>query len=201
LTSAARFGTVTAEVAMITCHPLTPDRWDDFVAVFGARGACAGCWCMWWKRSRQEWEAHKGAGNRRAMRAMVMAGEEPGLLAYDGGHPVGWCAIAPRERYATIERSRILARRDDVAVWSLPCLFVVKEARGQGVALALTEAAVAYARAHGAPAVEAYPTVPRGASPLPAISSFMGTPAMFERAGFVEIARVSPSRAIMRRAC
>ncbi len=147
---------------MITCHPLTPDRWDDFVAVFGARGACAGCWCMWWKLSRKEWEAHKGTGNRRAMKKIVDAGEVPGLLAYHDGRPVGWCAIAPRERYATIERSRLLARRDDVAV-------------------------------------EAYPTVPRGTGPLPAISSFMGTPAMFARAGFVEVARVSPSRAIMRR--
>ncbi len=184
---------------MLLCHPLTPDRWDDFVAVFGARGACAGCWCMWWKLSRKEWEARKGAGNRRAMKKIVDAGEAPGLLAYRDDQPVGWCAIAPRERYATIERSRILARRDDVAVWSLPCLFVVKDARGQGVALALIEAAVAHAHQHGAPAVEAYPTVPRSAGPLPAISSFMGTPAMFARAGFVEVARVSPSRAIMRR--
>jgi hypothetical protein len=30
-------------------HPLTPERWHDLEQLFGTRGACGGCWCMWWR--------------------------------------------------------------------------------------------------------------------------------------------------------
>ena len=41
-------------------HPLTPDRWDDFEELFGERGAYGGCWCMWWRITRAEFERQKG---------------------------------------------------------------------------------------------------------------------------------------------
>ena len=69
----------------LTFQPLTPDRWPDLVGLFGPRGACAGCWCMWWRRPRAEFVRGKGDGNKRAFRRVVEAGPPPGVLAYAGG--------------------------------------------------------------------------------------------------------------------
>jgi len=178
-------------------HPLTPKRWPDFVQLFGERGAYGGCWCMWWRRSRREFEAGQGAGNKRAMKGLLDRGEVPGILAYAGKQPVGWCSIAPRESYSTLERSRVLKRLDDQPVWSLVCLFIHKDYRGQGVGQALIAAAVQFVKKKGGKIVEAYPTRPRKKK-LPPVSSFMGVPAMYKRAGFRECARPSPSRVVMR---
>jgi GNAT superfamily N-acetyltransferase len=181
----------------LTFQPLTPARWPDFEALFGQRGACGGCWCMWWRQTRAEFEARHGEKNRRAMKRIVDAGEVPGILAYRDGRVVGWCSIAPRECFGTLERSRILKKLDDEPVWSIVCLFVERSQRGQGVAEALARGALNHAARHGARIVEAYPTVPRGRR-LADISSFMGVPALYERVGFTCVARPSAARAIMR---
>ncbi len=178
-------------------HPLTPERWPAFEALFGKHGAYGGCWCMWWRSTRREFEERQAEGNRLAMKALVEAGEVPGLLAYRDGRSVGWCSVAPREQYGALERSPVLKRLDDLPVWSLVCFFVARGYRGQGIGEALIQAAVEYVRDQGGVVVEAYPTQPRSGQ-LPPVSSFMGLPAMFERAGFVECARPSKSKAIMR---
>jgi GNAT superfamily N-acetyltransferase len=189
---------MTRQDAAIQFHPLTPKRWPDFETLFGKRGACGGCWCMWWRQTRAEFSAGHGERNRRAMKRIVESGEVPGILAYVKGEAVGWCAVAPRERYSSVERSRVLKRLDDEPVWSIVCLYVTKEHRGQGVAVALIRGAVDYAARRGARIVEAYPTMPRGRR-LADISSFMGVPAQYEKAGFTVRARPSAARAVMRR--
>lgn len=178
-------------------HPLTPERWSDFAALFGKNGACSGCWCMWWRQTRAEFERRNGEPNRKAMRNLVDGGEVPGIVGYMNGEPVGWCSVSPREKYASLERSRVLARLDDEPVWSLVCLFVRRDRRGRGLARHMVEAAVEFAESRGATIVEAYPVEPRGRR-LQAVSSFMGTPALFAAAGFVESARPSKSRVVMR---
>jgi len=75
---------------MITFHPVTPERWKDMTDLFGLRGACGGCWCMWWRIKRSEFDMRKGAGNRRAMKRIVDSGEVPGILAYDGTEPLAY---------------------------------------------------------------------------------------------------------------
>jgi GNAT superfamily N-acetyltransferase len=181
----------------LECQPLTSERWSDFEMLFGERGAYGGCWCMWWRCSRREFEQQQGEGNRLAMKTLVDSGIVPGILAYHAGQAVGWCSVAPREQFGALERSPVLKRLDDRPVWSLVCLFVDKAFRGQGVAQALVRGAVEYARSQGATLVEAYPRLPKQ-EPLPPVSSFMGVPSLYERAGFVECARPSKSRAIMR---
>lgn len=186
-----------ANLSKIEFHPLTKDRWADFEALFGERGAYGGCWCMWWRLKRSEFERQKGEGNRQAMKAIVESGEVPGILAYCEGKPVGWCSVAPRERYGSLERSPVLKRLDDAPVWSIVCFFIEKSYRGQGIAEKLVRGAVEYVRSQGGRAVEAYPTQPRRGRLTP-VSGYMGVPAMFERAGFVECARPSKSKVIMR---
>ncbi len=183
--------------AIFKFHPLTPGRWDDFARLFGTHGAYGGCWCMWWRETRAEFAKRQGAGNRRAMKKIVEAGEVTGILAYAEGEPAGWISIAPREKFSGLERSRVLRRIDDTPVWSIVCFFVGKEYRNRGLAVPLIRAAVVYAAQKGAKVVEAYPTLPKE-SPLAPASIYMGIPSIFERAGFTECARPSARRAVMR---
>jgi len=179
-------------------QPLTPDRWRDLERLFGPRGAYGGCWCMYWRIARSEFQERHGEGNRRALRRIVDSGDVPGVLAYWEGEPVGWCSIAPRADFASLERSRTLKRLDDEPVWSIVCFFVHPRHRGEGLVAELIEGAVAWARSQGARVIEAYPTVPR-AKTLPPVSSYMGLPGHFASAGFTEAARPSPAKAVMRR--
>jgi GNAT superfamily N-acetyltransferase len=178
-------------------HPLTKDRWSDFEELFGERGAYGGCWCMWWRLTRREFEKQQGEGNRKAMKAIVNSAEVPGIMAYSGRKAVAWCSVAPREKYSSLNRSPVLKRLDDTPVWSIVCFFVVKSHRKQGIAQDLIRAAVEYVRSRGGNVVEAYPTQPKS-DQLPPVSAYMGLPSMFENVGFVECARPSKSKVIMR---
>jgi GNAT superfamily N-acetyltransferase len=176
--------------------PVTPDRWDDMVELFEQRGPrggsrntpAYGCWCMWWRDRTLE----HGDPKKRAMAALVRAGREPGLLAYDGGRAVGWVAVAPREEYSVLVRSpQYRPRDDDAGIWAITCFVVDKPEQGRGVARALLQAAVAYAFAHGARAVEAYPHATKA-------DDYMGGTELYERAGFAKI-RDANKRTIVRR--
>jgi GNAT superfamily N-acetyltransferase len=184
--------------AEIEIHPLTSERWRDLERLFGPRGAYGGCWCMYWRVARSQFKDGQGAGNKRALHRIVDDGKVPGVLAYRDGEAVGWCSIAPRSEFASLNRSRTLQPLDDQPVWSIVCFYVHPRHRGVGLVAALIEGAVAWARSQGAQVIEAYPTVPRGKT-LPPVSSYMGLPAHFERAGFEERARPSPAKAVMRR--
>ncbi len=180
----------------LTFAQLTPDRWADLEALFGPRGASGGCWCMWWRSPRSEFNALKGDGNRAAFRSVVESGAPPGVLVYAGDRPVGWCAIAPREHYPGLARSRILKPVDDQPVWSVTCFFIAKGWRRRGLAVRLLRAAVAFAQEHGARIVEGYPVESR--QDMPAVFAWIGMASTFRRAGFVEVARRSETRPIMR---
>lgn len=171
--------------AKLEFHPVTPKRWRDLEKLFGERGACGGCWCMWWRLKWSQFEKQKGAGNKKALKKIVKSGEAPGLLAYAGGGPVGWCSIAPRESYPRLERSRILKKVDD------------QPYRRQGLSVKLLRAAVAYAKKKGARMVEGYPVEPKR-SPMPDVFAWTGLASAFRRAGFKEVLRRSPTRPIMR---
>jgi GNAT superfamily N-acetyltransferase len=178
-------------------HPLTKDRWPDFEKLFGPRGACGGCWCMWWRLNRAEYERRKGDGNKRAMKALVKAGEVPGLLAYVGEEPVAWCAVAPRERYSALARSRILKPVDQAPVWSITCFFVEKDYRNKGMTVKLLRAAIEYVKQQGGKIVEGYPVEPKK-DRMPEVFAFTGLASAFKKAGFVECLRRSETRPIMR---
>lgn len=187
-----------ADVSALRFEPLDGERWGDLERLFGPRGAYGGCWCMWWRLKRTDFEAGCKGANRSAFRALVRGGARPGLLAYDGDEPVGWVAIAPREEHAALERSRVLARIDERPVWSITCLFVARAHRGRGLTRRLVRAALDRVRASGGGLVEAYPTDPRGRVLAP-VSSFMGLPGVYAAEGFREVARPSASKVVMRR--
>ena len=182
----------------LSFQPLTAERWDDFEALFGEKGACGGCWCMLWRLSKKQFESQKGEGNRLAMKAVVDSGEVPGILAFDGSRAVGWCAVAPRSSYPALSRSRILKPVDDRPCWSVACLFIERSYRKKGVSTGLLIAASEYARSQGAELIEGYPVEPKSDKDIPPAFAWTGIPGAFIRAGFKEVARRSPTRPIMR---
>lgn len=180
-----------------TFHPLTPDRWADLETLFGPRGAVGGCWCMTMRLPRSAYEQQKGDGNRAAFRAIVEAGPPPGILAYAGDQPVGWCAVGPRQDFSVLSRSRVLAPIDGEPVWSVICFFIAKEHRRQGLSTLMLAAAVDFAASRGATIIEGYPVDP-ATDNYPAAFAHTGLASAFLEAGFCEVARRSDTRPIMR---
>jgi GNAT superfamily N-acetyltransferase len=170
----------------IATRPLTRRDWPAVEALFGANGACGGCWCMWWRvpMGGKAWDAAKGTPNRDAFRALVESGQASGVLAFDGDSPMGWCAIGPRAAFPRIERSKALARAWSPRTWSLNCLFVPARHRGRGVARALVAAAIEFARRGGAREIEAYPQAVRAGERQAGAFVWTGVPALFEPWGF-----------------
>jgi GNAT superfamily N-acetyltransferase len=153
---------------------------------------------MYWRATHAQYEEQKGEGNRRALRKVVASGRVPGILAYAGKEPVGWCSIEPRERFVRLEGSRVLAPVDAKPVWSVTCFFIARPWRRKGVSVALLRAAAEFARKRGARIIEGYPVeVRKGKAPDAFV--WTGLSETFLAAGFKEVLRRSPTRPIMRR--
>ncbi len=186
----------------IAIKPLTPDNWLDLVELFDRPGAsiARGCYCMCYRRSGKH-EKPPGVtyseSNKRALKALVDRGVVPGLIGYEKGQPVGWVSLGPREDYAKLQRSPVMKPVDEKPVWSIVCFFVDAKARHRGVAEALLAGAVAWAKKQRVALLEAYPHDKRQRS----VDDFMwfGAKAMFDRAGFVEVARRRPQRPVVRK--
>ncbi len=178
-------------------RPATPELWNDVEQLFGEKGACGGCWCMFWRLESAEFKSGKGAGNRLKLRQLVESGDCPGLVGYLNGDAKAWCAVAPRNSYSYLSRSRVLSPVDDQPVWSISCLFVDRAYRRKGYSTKMLVAAVDFARSRGAQIVEGYP-VDSGKDRDPDAFVWTGLPGAFRRAGFSEVARRSRTRPIMR---
>ena len=181
----------------LTILPLTELTWKAFEDLFGENGACAGCWCMFWHLKRSDFDSQKGTNTRQMMADRVARGEIPGLLAFLGEQAIGWVAVEPRSAYLALERSRSLAAVDDLPVWSIPCFFVDRKYRKQGLTTWLIGEAAKYAFEHGAPAVETYPVIYEGGKTSDTFY-YTGKTTAFEKAGFTEVARPSKTKTIMR---
>lgn len=176
---------------------LDKNTWKDFETLFGARGACGGCWCMYWRIRRKEFEKNKGSGNHAMMQKIVSSGEMPGLLAFDGSKPVGWCSIAKRDRFPVLDNSRVLKRVDDKDVWSIVCFYIRKNYRNLGVATKLVKGAIEYVREQGGGIIEGYPIDKKDRTPD--VFAYTGTLPMFTGLKFKEVERRSETRPIMRK--
>jgi len=177
--------------------PLTLDEWDEFERLFRQPGSQNGCWCMYWRTKRAQFQRDFGEGNRLALRHIVASGTVPGILAYEDGKAIAWCSIAPREHFPTLDRSRTLKRVDDRPVWSIVCFLVSKPYRGLGLGRRLLLAALDYAREQGACLVEAYPLRSDISKHLPN-ERYMGLQSTFESVGFQVVAQESGRRPVMR---
>jgi len=179
-----------------TARPLTSATWADLEALFGLPGGSIvrGCWCMHYRKTGTP--ASTPAENKTAMRDLVSAGAIPGLVGYLEGSPAGWISLGPRPEYLRLRRSPIMKPVDDTDVWSVVCSYVPRAYRGRGLQHRLLAAAIGFARHTGAAVLEAYPVDKTERSHDDFM--FFGSRSLYERAGFAEVARRSPTRVVMR---
>lgn len=178
----------------ISWQPATLSRWDDLEAVFGPHGAYAGCWCMYWRLKRAEFDAAGSSRRRLLLKERCAAPTPPGILYYDDNVPFGWCSVAPRSDYPVLGRSPLLRPVDPLPVWSITCFFIEAAYRGSGLLDRLVRFALDYAAERGAAAVEAYPNTRAG----DVFEAYMGYDAVYRRIGFAEVARRREHRPILR---
>ena len=178
-------------------RPATAERWDDVVHVFESGAIANRCWCQWVRKTQRQAHEDGPEGNRESLRLLVDDGETPGLVAYSGGEPVGWCSVGPKGSFGRLGRSQALTPTDadpsPEGTWATLCFYVVPGHRGEGVARALLRGAVAYAQQMGAAAYEAYPVRTTGQK-VNNESAYPGTDLMVADEGFREVASVASGR-------
>jgi len=176
----------------LVIEPLSMSRWSAFADLLDQGGPAGRCWCV--APMGIDYRRRPVASNRAVFRKAVKQGPPPGLVALRDQLAVGWCRVTARDAIPGLERAFRTRRVDDVPVWSISCFYIRKGHRREGIMTALITAAIEYARAAGAPALEAYP-LDGAVSPSATSTGYAST---FARAGFTEIARRSPERPIMR---
>lgn len=160
------------------------------------------CWCLSYRIPNKENRALSGPARGKRVAALMRQGP-PGVLAYDGDEVVGWAAVHPRAD-TSFATNRKIPHVDDLDVWSVWCIRVRPGYRKRGISHALLAGAVRFARRGGAPAIEGYPVDNRGKK-VDLTMAYVGTRALFERAGFEKVADTTSvldgfPRVIMRRA-
>jgi GNAT superfamily N-acetyltransferase len=179
-------------------EPLTKANWGKFVQLFGEKGACGNCWCMYYRLKKADFDEGKHFdGNKDAMKALVWSGKPAGIIGFFEGQPIAWCAFAPREDFMKLENSRVHKRIDDEPVWSIPCLFVDKHFRRQGVSVQLLKGVAQFAKKHKISIIEAYPTIPTKEE-VPDAFAWIGLYSAFEQAGFKIVDSTSKNRPMVR---
>lgn len=174
-----------AEPLHVTVEPARPERWDDVATILGMANP-RGCFCLYYRQSAGDYSRTPGPQRIELMRTMVASEPPPGMLAYAGDEVVGWCGFGPRTSLERLVRSRTIPAVDDMPVWSIVCFVVRVGYRRQGVARALLDGVIDYAREHGAAGLEAYPIDPAGRR-VNTTDAYVGTVGMFERAGFHKV--------------
>jgi len=181
---------------------LSLKTWKDYEKIMGPKGGCGGCWCMSWRlpRAGGAWDKSKGEPNRRAMKKLVATGRAHGVLAYEGGEPVGWCSFGPKDEYPRLVRAKSYATGETLGVWSAPCFLVRKDKRGKGFSVRMLKKAMEFAKKRGAKVMEGYPaTKTKAGDKLPAAFVWTGPEAVFKRCRFKEVQRLSWSRPVYRK--
>ncbi len=171
----------------IVVRPATAARFGDVATMLGPKNPDSSvCWCL---SHRLDWRTNRAlAGPARGEYVRKLCGRKvaPGVLAYSGDEVAGWAATAPRSGLP-FGRSAKIPHVDDLPVWSIWCIRVRPGYRGQGISRVLLDGAVAYARSHGAPAVEGYPVDNQGQK-VDLTMAYVGTRKLFEGAGFTKAA-------------
>lgn len=179
-------------------EPLTKSNWNKFVELFGGNGAGSGCWCMYFRQTKSEHEEGKAeCSNQDRIKTLVWNNQPTGLIGFYEEIPIAWCALSPREDFKRLEKSRVHKPIDDRKVWSIPCSFVAKDFRRNGISVELLKGAIEYAKNNGIGILEAYPTIPTQEK-LPDGFAWIGLYKSFEKAGFEIVDRKSKHRPMVR---
>lgn len=187
-------------MAEIRVEPASPDRFADVEHALTGGGDGGSCWCQWWMLRSAEFEATPRDERRDLLRRDLHADPPSGLVAYVDGVPAGWVKVSPRPDQPRLAHTRNVPKSpeplDDPTVWAITCFVVRREFRRNGLSAQLLDAAVAHASAHGARVVEGYP-VDTATTRASSNALYHGTLSTFTDAGFVVVARPTPSRPIV----
>jgi GNAT superfamily N-acetyltransferase len=160
---------------------------EDVRAMVGPKRPDANvCWCLSYRIPSKENLQLAGPERGERVRQLVREDPPPGVLAYDGHEVVGWAAVHPRAN-TSFATNRRIPSIDELDVWSVWCIRVRPGHRGTGISHHLLEGAVQFARDYGAPAIEGYPVDNKGEK-VDLTMAYVGTRALFERAGFTKAA-------------
>jgi GNAT superfamily N-acetyltransferase len=190
----------------ITIEPATTDRFDDAQHALTGGGDGASCQCAWWTITNAEFQRTSSDERKELLREEIAAGPPPALIAYVDGEAAGWIRVGPRTRQLRLSRTRAFAGNtaepdwSDPSVWAVSCFVIRREHRGQGLNARLLDAAIDYARSNGARAIEAYPIDaldPETGKTHNVNDMYHGLTSTFLNAGFREVARYKPGRAIV----
>jgi len=169
----------------VEIRPAVAELFDDLATVLGPKDPeAAACWCLSYRMSSGDLRMKQAASRASVMRELCAAPVPPGVLAYRHDEVVGWCSVNPRSSYHRLVHSRVIPKVDDQPVWSVVCFVVRPGYRRQGVAAALLDGAIAFARDEGATVIEAYPADNNGKR-LSGAFAYTGTVSLFAAAGFV----------------
>lgn len=196
--------------AAFTVVPANEASRDELMAVFGRRGEPSKCLCQRMRLPHREW--HHMPVRERADRLLAQTGcgdpearSTSGLVAFLGSEPVGWCAVEPRTAYLRLLQSQVTvpwAGRDedraDASVWAVACFATRAGFRRRGATYALARAAVGFARARGARALEGYPMIVPPGQEIAWGELNVGSRSVFAAAGLIEVSRPVPRRVVMR---
>jgi GNAT superfamily N-acetyltransferase len=200
--------TDTAATPVVTIVPANEASWEDLQAVFGTRGHASTCQCQKFKIRDMDWASVPVDERADRLREQTDCGHPEsdttsGLVAYFDGEPVGWCAVEPRTAYPRLVRNRIVwagraEDKTDDSVWAVTCFLARVGFRRRGVSYALARAAIDFARARSARALEGYPMITKPGRDITWGELRVGSRSIFAAAGFTEVSRPSLHRVVMR---
>jgi ribosomal protein S18 acetylase RimI-like enzyme/uncharacterized protein YndB with AHSA1/START domain len=176
-----------AQIGPVEVRDVTPKLVSDYLDFFDHHAfrdfpEWQSCYCMETHRTQgdDEWAQRTAGDNRRDMIESIKRGQVTGLLAFEGGKPIGWCNYGETTRLTGVMRKLGLTAAEHEGVGSVACFVIAAPYRGHGVASKLLDEAVERLRARGLRAVEAYP---KRSDDSPH-TNYRGPLAMFLRAGF-----------------
>jgi len=183
---------------MIRFESLNKETWPYLQSLFGEKGACGGCWCMYWRLTRKEYENSKGQKNKEKLYELINRDLPLGILAFEHDVPIGWCSVSPKSELIRLGNSRLFKNfKGPKSTWSITCLFIHKDHRNMGLSVEIISAASEYAFENGASIIEAYPILPK-TNKIPPAFAWVGFVNSFKKAGFNKVVQASENRLVMR---
>jgi ribosomal protein S18 acetylase RimI-like enzyme len=167
--------------APYTIRPLGASTWDAFAELVQRNnGIYGGCWCIGFHS-----EYRRGITDPRTLKEqLVRAGRAHAALVFDeDGLAQGWCQYGSPDALVLKHARAYQKERPPPARWRITCIFVDKRHRGEGIARAALEGALALISAAGGGLVEAISETTAGREAQGRFL-FSATVELFEQYGF-----------------